>query len=203
MRPSPLILASTSAFRRALLTAAGLSFQAVSPGVEETAPRGVSPRALARRLARLKAEAVAANSDEDALVIGSDQTLDLGGELLRKPEDRAQARRQLAALAGRSHTLHTAVALVRRIPKFDRCAIETVRLTVCALTRREIDAYLDTGEWMGCAGGYRIEGRGIALFESVRGDYHAIVGLPMLRLLSLLREAGYPLLGKVARGRSP
>ncbi len=188
-RARPLILASTSAFRRALMSAAGLPFEAEAPGVPEDAPTGLAPKALARRLARLKADAVAARHP-GALVVGSDQTLDLGGELLRKPATRAQARRQLSSLAGRRHALHTAVALAGGART--RVAVESVQLTMRPLTRRELEAYLDTREWEGCAGGYRIEGRGIALFESVRGDYHAVVGLPMLRLFRLLRAAGYP-----------
>jgi septum formation protein len=193
LRRSPLVLASTSAFRKALLQAAGLQFEAEAPQVDEVAPSRLSPRAVARRLARLKADAVGSRRPS-ALVIGSDQTVDLAGELLRKPRTRAEARRQLAAMAGRSHVLHAAVALVRRAPPFARVEVESVRLTMRALTRRQIEAYLDTGEWEGCAGGYRIEGRGIALFSAVRGDYHAIVGLPMVRLFSLLEAAGHPLL---------
>ena len=108
---SPLVLASTSAFRRALMAAAGLPFEVEAPGVDEIASPGLSPKAVARRLARLKAEAVGSRHP-DALVIGSDQTLDLDGELLRKPGSRAEARRQIAGLAGREHALHTAVALV-------------------------------------------------------------------------------------------
>lgn len=172
------------------MTAAGLPFQAEAPGVPEDAPPGLSPKALARRLARLKAEAVASRH-LGALVIGADQTLDLGGELLRKPTTRAQARHQLEALAGNRHALHTAVALAGH--GRTRVAVESVRLAMRPLARREIEAYLDTREWEGCAGGYRIEARGIALFESVRGDYHAVVGLPMVRLINLLRDAGYPL----------
>lgn len=191
-RAPSLILASTSSFRKALMTAAGLPFLAEAPGVPEDAAPGLSPRALARRLARLKAEAVAARHP-GALVIGADQTLDLEGELLRKPETRAQARRQLASLAGRRHALHTAIALAGGRAGRTRAAVESVHLAMRPLARGEIEAYLDTREWEGCAGGYRIEGRGIALFESVRGDYHAVVGLPMVRLIGLLREAGYPL----------
>lgn len=188
-----LVLASTSPFRRALLDAAGLPYRAESPRIEEVAPAGLTPRRIARLFALQKAQAVAARNPTD-LVIGSDQTAELDGELLRKPADRREARRQLARLSGNTHRLHTAVALVRSRPALSRVEVETVRLTMRKLTRREIEAYLDTGEWEGCAGGYRIEAQGIKLLETVRGDYHAIVGLPMLRLLRMLRESGVRLL---------
>lgn len=187
------MLASTSPFRQSLLRAAGIDFLAEAPGGEEHAPPGLTPKQLARHLALLKAEAVAARHP-DALVIGSDQTAELDGALLRKPKSRAEARRQLQAMAGRSHWLHTAVTLRRLSPPLRRVAVESIKLTMRELTAREIEAYLDTAEWQGCAGGYRIEGRGLLLFDSVRGDYHAIVGLPMLRLVRMLREAGVKLL---------
>ncbi len=184
-----LVLASTSKFRRALLDAAGVRHRAVAPEVDEVAPRGLSPKQLALHLAHRKAAAVAARFPGE-LVLGSDQTADLEGKLLRKPETREQARRQLGALQGKVHYLHTAVALHRRQPRLERGAVVSVRLEMRPLTRREIESYLDTNEWEGCAGSYRIEGRGIQLFEEVGGDYHAIVGLPMLRLLKMLRQAG-------------
>lgn len=189
-----IFLASTSSFRQALLREAGIEFRAEAPGVEELAPRGATPKQVARHLALLKAEAVCARHPE-ALVIGSDQTAELEGRLLRKPDSRAEARRQLAAMAGRTHWLHTAVALRRSTPRLRRVGVESVRMTMRPLTTREIEAYLDTDEWKGCAGSYRIEARGILLFGAVRGDYHAIVGLPLLRLTRMLREAGVTLLG--------
>lgn len=163
------------------------------PEVDEPALPGVPPRALARSLALRKAEAVARRFPE-ALVIGSDQTADLGGTLLRKPTSRADARRQLRAMAGRDHFLHTALALVRGAPRLRRVEVDSVRLSLRELTAKEIEAYLDTREWEGCAGGYRIEGRGIQLMRAIRGDYHAIVGLPMVRLVRMLDKAGFPLL---------
>lgn len=196
-RPNPirrpdLILASTSPFRSALLESAGLPFRAVAPDVAEHASPGVSPRLLARALALEKARAVSRHIPE-AWVIGSDQTAEVEGALLRKPRSRAEARRQLKAMAGREHFLHTAVALVRQVPELQRVEVESVRLRVRDLTARDIEAYLDTGEWQGCAGGYRIEGQGIKLMQSIRGDYHAIVGLPVLRLVRMLDEEGFPL----------
>ena len=181
-----LVLASTSPFRAQLLTHAGIAFTAVSPGVEEVAAAGLSPKALALDFARQKALAVAARYP-DSLVLGADQTLEFQGKLLRKPKGRDDARESLQCLSGQTHALHSAICLCRQQPRALKTAVATVRLRMRSLSESEIEAYLDTGEWQGCAGGYRVESRGLALFESIRGDYHAIIGLPMLRLLRLLR----------------
>lgn len=181
-----IVLASTSPFRAQLLTQAGVAFTAVSPCVDEVATAGLSPKALALDFARQKALAVSARHPE-SLVLGADQTLEFEGTLLRKPKDRDDARQSLRLLSGQTHALHSAICLCRQHPRAFKTAVATVRLRVRRLSEREIEAYLDTDEWRGCAGGYRVESRGLALFESIRGDYHAIIGLPMLRLLRLLR----------------
>ncbi|MBI5548177.1 MAG: septum formation protein Maf [Deltaproteobacteria bacterium] len=188
-----LVLASTSSFRRAMLEAAGLPFRAIAPEVDESAPANASPRRLARVLALAKAQAVSRRFPE-ALVIGADQTSEVEGRLLRKPRSRAEARRQLRMLSGRAHRLHSAVALVRQKPPLSRVEVETARLTLRHLSSTQLEAYLDTGEWEGCVGGYRIEGRGIQLMAAVHGHYHTIVGLPLIRLLCMLVAAGFPLL---------
>ncbi|HEY3447853.1 MAG TPA: nucleoside triphosphate pyrophosphatase [Myxococcales bacterium] len=188
-----LVLASTSRFRRQLLEAAALPFRAVAPEVDEAAPASRSPKQLARALALKKAQAVSLRFP-GALVIGSDQTAELDGRLLRKPHDRAEARRQLSAMSGRVHFLHTGVALVRGgPPRLRKVAVVSARLALRELTRREIEAYLDTGEWEGCAGSYRIEAQGLKLMREVRGEHSAIIGLPMVPLVRMLSEAGFPL----------
>lgn len=186
----PLVLASTSPARRALLERVGLRFEVAPPGVEERlAPTG-DPVDQARRLAFEKARAVAGRRPE-ATVIGADQVLVLDGRALGKPADEAEARALLRAMAGRTHALVTGVAVV------DADAIwqghEETRLAVRALTAAEIDAYVATGEWRGCAGGYRVEGRGLALFERIDGDWTNVLGLPMPLLLGELRRRGVPL----------
>lgn len=184
-----LILASTSPFRAKLLAEAGIDFKAMAPGVEEKALPGLSPKEMALAFARQKAAAVSERCP-DALVLGADQALEFEGQLLRKPTSRRAAREQLRALAGKTHALHAALDLVRQSPRAHRSAIATVHLRMRPLSKREIEAYLDTDEWLGCAGSYRIEARGLQLFAAIRGDYHAIIGLPMLRLLRLLRALG-------------
>lgn len=185
----PLLLASTSPARRALLEQVGLPFSAVAPLVEETLDPAGDPEAQARRLAEAKARAVAAGRP-DALVIGADQVLVLEGRVLGKPADEAAARSQLRQMAGRQHALVTAVALVGDGIWLGQ---ERTTLQVRDLTDDEIDAYVATGEWQGCAGGYRLEGRGLALFERIEGDFTNVLGLPVPLLLGELRRRGYPL----------
>lgn len=187
-----IVLASTSPARRALLEQVGLRFRCEPSAIEEVLDPDAEPAAQARELALRKARAVAARHP-DALVIGADQVLSLQGRTLGKPADRDEARRQLAAMSGREHALICGVAVVG--PGGTFVADETTRLLVRRLAPEEIEAYLDTGEWEGCAGGYRVEGRGLALFERIEGDYTNVLGLPMPLLLGELRRRGVPLFG--------
>jgi len=193
-----LLLASTSPARRTLLSSLGVPFSCEAPGVDEEVAPGTSPRDAVAHLAERKARAVATRHP-DAWVLGSDQLLDLDGRALGKPPDRAAAEAQLRALSGRTHLLHTGVCLVRPGGRAET-AVETARLTLYALAEEEVQAYLDTGEWEGCAGGYRVEGRGQALFSALEGDRSCVQGLPMLQVVRLLRQAGIPLLGGTRMG---
>jgi septum formation protein len=192
-RYSELVLASTSSGRKALLQSMGVPFRVEAPGVEEDVPLGTSPHAAATLLAERKARAVAGRHPT-ALVIGSDQIVSVDGVPLGKPEVAVAARKQLLALCGRWHEVVTGVSLVG--PGFFACEVDVARMKVWPLTADELDAYVATGEWQGCAGGYRVEGRGQALFESLEGDRTGVVGLPMARLVRLLREAGVQLLAR-------
>jgi septum formation protein len=189
----PLILASKSSARRAMLEAAGIPV--------ETAPADIDERALERNfrggadevasmLAREKARAVAAQWP-DRLVVGADQTLALGQTRFSKPADRAAARTQLKELRGRTHELHSAVALIRNDDVLFE-ATDTARLRMRAFSDSFLDGYLDEtgGAASASVGGYQLEGRGIQLFEGVEGDYFTILGLPLLPLLIFLRSAG-------------
>lgn len=187
-----MILASTSPFRAKLLTDAGIDFQPISSGADEVADPSLSPSELALSFARQKAEALW-NQYPDQLVLGCDQTLEIDGRLLRKPTDRTEAFRELKTLSGRTHCLHTALWLCRKAPLWTDAHVATVHLTMHPLTDSEIQDYLDTEEWRGCAGSFRIEGQGIQLFQSIQGDYHAIIGLPLLDLNRMLRRAGIPM----------
>lgn len=194
--PAPLLLASTSATRRALLDGAGLTAEAEASGVderaiEEEAIKGsLAPEALAQRLAAEKALAVS-RRHPDRIVLGADQILACGGALLHKPADRAAARVNLLSLAGRVHSLHSAGALAiggQVVESFTASA----NLTMRPLTEASVDLYLDLAgpEVLASVGVYQAEGLGIHLFEHVEGDHSTILGLPLLPLLSALRRLG-------------
>ncbi len=196
--PSPLVLGSGSASRAALLEAAGLTFETDPAGIDEAAIRKVITRAegtnlsdVADVLARAKAETVS-ERHPGALVIGADQVLACGDELFEKPGNMEEARRTLLALQGRTHQLHSAVALARE-GDVNWGYVETVDLSMRALTPEFIGRYLAAaGERvLQSVGAYQFEGLGVHLFEEIRGDYFSILGLPLLALLAQLRrEAG-------------
>jgi septum formation protein len=182
-----LILASTSPARRALLDGLRLPYRVEAPGVDEEVAPGTAPAHAVALLAERKARAVFARHP-GALVIGSDQLVAFAGQALGKPPDVAAARRQLLALQGQRHDILTGLCVVG--PAFLENEVDVARLTVVPLTPEEVDGYLALGEWEGCAGGYRVEGRGQALFSRLEGDRTAVQGLPMQRVVRLLREAG-------------
>lgn len=189
---APLVLASKSAARRALLAAARLPFEALSVDVDERAIEagapGAGPAEIARLLAREKALA-GSRHRTGALVIGADQTLALGDESFHKPADRAAARAQIARLAGRTHALHSAMVVARDGEiLFD--TVEAAYLAMRPLDDASLDAYIEAaGEAvLGSVGGYQLEGAGIHLFERVEGDHSVILGLPLLALLGFLRK---------------
>lgn len=186
-RYSELILASTSPARKALLGSLGLPFRAEAPGVEEEVEPTRTPAQAVGILAERKARAVWTRFPQ-ALVIGSDQLVELEGRALGKAPDAKAARAQLAAMAGKTHQILTGVCVVG--PGFLSTEIEVARLTLWPLSPAELDGYVATGEWEGCAGSYRVEGRGQALFKEIAGDRTGIQGLPMTVVVRLLREAG-------------
>ena len=193
---SPLVLASASLFRRRMLEAAGLGFTVVVPDVDEAAVKsrllrsGASIKEIAQGLAVAKAEDVSAHLP-NALVIGADQVLACGAEMFNKPASVAEAREQLVRLRGKTHELHTAVALA-----VSGKAVWT-RLQTAALAMRPFsDAFLADylarlGERVQrTVGAYEIEGPGIQLMEDIEGDMFTVIGLPLLALLSELRARG-------------
>ncbi|TDI56946.1 MAG: septum formation inhibitor Maf [Alphaproteobacteria bacterium] len=191
-----IILASASPARQAILKNAGLTVRSQPAGIDERAAEapliksGAGADDLAQALAMIKARHVSEQHPAD-LVIGADQVLEIEGERLSKPADMTAARRQLLKLAGKAHHLHSAVACCR-----DGAVIwqhmETVRLTMRPLTPAEIGRYLAKvgASALTSVGAYQIEGPGIQLFERIEGDYFAILGLPLLPLLTFLRARG-------------
>lgn len=199
MSPSlPLVLASTSPYRRALLSRLGIPFETVAPACAEV--RLADPDETVRANALLKARA-GATIKPGAAVLGSDQVAYCAGRSLEKPGTAERAREQLAWLSGREHALHTCVAL--RHPS-GRESSETVvvRLRMRPLTPAQIAAYVQRESPLDCAGSYKSEGLGIVLFESVAcDDPTAIEGLPLIATRRLLEEAGYDLFEQGEAGR--
>jgi septum formation protein len=194
--PRPLILGSTSRYRRELLERLHLPFEVQAPEVDETPLAGEPPEALARRLALAKARAVAARHPE-AVVIGSDQVADLAGEPLGKPGTHDRAVEQLRRMRGRTVIFQTALSVVCQASGFEMSDLAAVRVRFRALTDAEIETYLRLEEPYDCAGSAKSEGLGIALLESINNDDPtALVGLPLIRTARLLRAAGLPLLGR-------
>lgn len=186
----PLILASTSRYRRELLERLRLPFDVVSPQVDETPLAGEPPARLATRLADAKAAAVAALHPH-AVVIGSDQVADLDGEPIGKPVTHERAVQQLRAMRGRSVVFQTAVAVHHAASGFAGAALAPVTVRFRQLSDAEIEHYLRTEQPYDCAGSAKCETLGIALLEAIESDDPtALVGLPLIRTSALLRAAG-------------
>jgi septum formation protein len=185
-----LILASTSPYRRAQMERLGAPFRAVAPPVDEESLKDLSltPRALALRLATAKARSVA-EANPDAIVIGGDQLVALEGRILGKPGSIAGAVEQLLSMAGRSHELITAIAVVGRDEI--RTHVDVTTLWLRALSRTEVERYVAADRPIDCAGSYKLEERGITLFERIESeDQTAVTGLPLIALTSILRGFG-------------
>ena len=197
--PRPLILASTSRYRRELLERLRLPFDVAAPQVVETPRAGEAPRALALRLALAKAQAVAA-TQPGAVVIGSDQVADLDGEPIGKPGTHERAVAQLQRMRGRSVVFQTAVAVVCLASGFSASAVVPVTVRFRASSDAEIERYLRLEQPYDCAGSAKCETLGIALLDAIDSDDPtALIGLPLIRTLALLRQAGIdPLAGAAA-----
>jgi septum formation protein len=191
-----IVLASTSPYRRALLQRLRLPFEVVAPRVDEATLPGEAPLATALRLARAKAEDVAARAG-DAMVIGSDQVADVAGVALSKPGTHDAALDQLERMQGRTIVFHTALALVDAARGTAQIASVPTAVRFRRLPRAELDAYLRAEAPYDCAGAAKIEGLGIALVEAVESDDPtALIGLPLIRLVAMLEEFGVRVLGR-------
>ena len=187
-----LVLASTSRYRRELLERIAYRIRQIAPDVDETPLRLETPAALAERLAQAKARAVGVQC-AGAVVIGSDQVADLGGKILGKPGTPARARAQLAACSEHEVVFHTAIHLLdlRGEPVRGYAVTDTTRVQFRKLDSAEIARYVERESPLDCAGSFKSEGLGIGLFERVASeDPTALIGLPLIALCRLLRQAG-------------
>ena len=185
-----LVLASTSRYRRELLSRLTAGFRTVAPQVDESPLPKETPAALAVRLAEAKASEVAARAS-GAIVIGSDQVADLDGRLLGKPGNALHAREQLTACSGRDVVFHTALCVIDGRSKARFAAIDTTRVRFRTLGPEAIARYLERERPFDCAGSFKAEALGIALFERIESaDPTGLIGLPLITLCELLRQAG-------------
>jgi septum formation protein len=181
------VLASASPRRRELLNLIGIQHEVRPANIDETMRPREAPRRHAERLAREKASAIAVR-DPGLIVIGADTVVVTNRKVLGKPVDTADAARMLGMLSGREHTVITAVAVSRG--RKLRSAVEEVRVKFRRLRDDEIEAYIATGEPMDKAGAYGIQGFGATIVERIEGDYFAVMGLPLVRLVGLMRDVG-------------
>ncbi|TQV73482.1 septum formation inhibitor Maf [Exilibacterium tricleocarpae] len=186
----PLILASSSPYRQQLLRQLGLPFTSESPAIDESPLPGEPPAVLVSRLARAKAEAVAGRYTQ-ALVIGSDQVAELGGEVLTKPLDHRTAVSQLRACRGRRVTFHTGLCLLNSGSGGEQITCVPFEVEFRQLTDLQIEHYLRREQPYDCAGSFKVEGLGISLFTRLMGeDYSSLVGLPLIALCDMLMAEG-------------
>ncbi|HEV7134698.1 MAG TPA: nucleoside triphosphate pyrophosphatase [Gaiellaceae bacterium] len=182
---APLLLASTSPQRRAILEQLGIPFDVEAPRYVEHDPPEADATQLVCDHARGKAESVAGDADGRP-VLGVDTTVMLGGRIYAKPADAGDAERMLEELSGQTHAVVSGLCLMT--PAWQVCEAAVTLVTFRALTPRDLGAYVAGGEWEGRAGGYAIQGRGAALVERVEGDYLNVVGLPVALLVRLLAD---------------
>jgi septum formation protein len=185
-----LVLASTSPRRRELLALLGVSFEVDPPAFDEHPLVGLSPREQVEYFALEKARSIADRRPGD-LVLGSDTVIELDGRLLGKPRDLDEARDMLNNLAGQPHEVHTAVALCSRIRAVESVEVATATVFMRADVDGAIERYLASGESLGKAGAYSIQGAGGDLVERIEGDFTAVVGLPLIVVARLLGSVGY------------
>jgi septum formation protein len=189
-----LVLASTSRFRRVLLEQSGIQVFGIAPQCDEEALVGSNPLETARLRADAKALSVGI-VHENSIVIAADQVLEFQGRAYGKAADEDEARQRLREFSGQVHRLHSAFSLAyyeadRPTPRLVSSQVTTATLGMRSLAPEELDAYVRTREWEGCAGCYQYENRGAQLFEWVDGDHTTIIGLPVLSLLKELRKLG-------------
>lgn len=181
----PLLLASTSQQRKAILEQLHIPFDVVAPNYDEAIPKGADPMQVVRKHARGKARSVA-DVAEDRPVVGVDTAVVLNGRIFGKPANATDAEQMLEELGGKTHVVVSGLCLLT--PGWEDVEHEETQVAFRELTPRELGTYVATGEWEGRAGGYAIQGRGAALVRAIEGDYLNVVGLPAALLVKLLAE---------------
>ena len=189
-----IVLASSSPRRAEILRNAGIAFEIRPTQIDETALPGETAHAMVARLAEAKARAAAAQIDagmRECIIVGADTTVELDGEILGKPGDATHVREMLAGLSGRTHHVLTGLFLLRLPGGATQAAVENSAVTFAPLGEKEIDAYAASGEPLGKAGAYAIQGLAGRYIPRIEGCYFNVVGLPLARLYALLHEMGW------------
>jgi septum formation protein len=195
-----LILASASSRRAEILRDAGIPFEVYAVPVDEAPRPSESVKKMVARLAEEKARAAAAQIREPAIIIGADTLVEVGGEILGKPRDAAEACEMLTSLSGRTHRVLTGLCVLRVPDGVVRSALENTSVTFAPLTQKEIADYVASGEPFDKAGGYAIQGRAGRYITRIEGCYFNVVGLPLARLYALLKDLGWDEEQSEARG---
>ena len=189
-----IVLASSSPYRKALLNRILSDFNCASPNIDETPAPEEQPDEIASRLARQKALAIASDVP-NALVIASDQVAWLDGEQLHKPGSRTANIEQLRRCQGKELTFYTSIALYNTKTEAMQCSVETYTTRFRELSEKQIASYVDREQAFDCAGGFKMEGLGIALFDRIQGDDpNILIGLPLIRLIAMLEKEGIDIL---------
>lgn len=188
-----IILASTSPFRKKILEQTGLLFKAMNSGYEEDKSISDNPEELVIKLSEGKALSLKSKIKDDAVIIGSDQVFVAGGKIYGKAFNRSEAFNRLKMLSGTNHKLVTGLYVIDTEKNISKSCADVVDIYMRNLVDDDINKYLDTGEWEGVAGSYRIEGQGVKLLEKISGDYYSVIGLPIFKLLNILEELGIKL----------
>lgn len=191
MPATKLILASSSPRRAQILRDSGFVFQIISSALDETPFAGESPRDLVRRLAENKAQLVAQRCVGPALIIAADTLVAVDSNILGKPRDADEAREMLRQISGRTHDVHTGLAVLRLPDETFRLELETTAVSFAPLSEDEINSYISSGEPFGKAGAYAVQGRGARFVTRIEGSYFNVVGLPLACLYRVLRELGW------------
>ncbi|MCM1320629.1 MAG: Maf family protein [Bacteroides sp.] len=193
----PIILASSSPRRQAILKDLGVPFKVVLPETDETLPAGTSPEEAAELLAIKKVNAVTRNtSAEQAIpwILGADTLVALEGTIYGKPKDTEQAAHFLRQLSGKTHTVITSIALFNGKLNYLSTRTNKTSVTFAQMSAEEIEWYIGTGEWHGAAGGYRIQEMGSCFITHISGSYSSVIGLPIFEFYDILKEHGYSFL---------
>lgn len=193
----PIILASSSPRRQEILTKLGIPFQVIIPEIDETIPGDLEPEVVAERFATKKVDAVMRTIPTGQVIpwiLGADTIIALDGKMYGKPENQDQATEFLKDFSGKEQTVVSAIALFNGKLNYLSTRINKTKVHFSKMSDQEIEWYVNTGEWHGAAGGYRIQGMASCFIEHIEGSYSSIIGLPIFEFYDILKEQGYSML---------